>query len=356
MRANKWERSAAVAAVAALLAFSLGGGKWQQPAPRQASASSTRMLLPCGTPFGIKLFTNGVVVVGTADLESADSLVNPAKRAGLCMGDIIDSVNGKAVRSNDEVAKHIANSGGKAVRFAVRRNGQALQLLLQPVRSGGVWRAGLWVRDSAAGVGTLTFYDPETGCYAGLGHGVTDQDTGELMPLGSGDIVPVTISGLQKGAIGVPGELHGYFAADAPLGTLLSNCDRGVYGKLANAPKGQAIPLCPAQAVQPGPVEILCTIDGAAPRRYQAEIELLDKRLQQSRNMVLRVTDPVLLAKTGGIVQGMSGSPILQNGRLVGAVTHVLINDPTRGYGILAQQMVENELQIAAKKDAKKAA
>ncbi|MDD3262166.1 MAG: SpoIVB peptidase S55 domain-containing protein, partial [Oscillospiraceae bacterium] len=216
------------------------------------------------------------------------------------------------------------------------------------VQSAGGWRAGLWVRDSAAGVGTLTFYDPQTKTFAGLGHGITDPDTHTIMPFGCGDIVPVTVSGVRSGTPGSPGELEGYFTSDSPIGTLYANSERGVFGKMKQAPSGKAVPLCPASEVKSGPVQILCTIDGGAPKAYSAEIELLNIRGTQNKNMILHVTDEALLSKTGGIVQGMSGSPVLQQGRLVGAVTHVFVNDPTRGYGILAENMLKGESASAA--------
>lgn len=338
--------------VAALTAAVLLGGITagaEEPVVEPVSTTSTRMLVPCGSPFGIKLFTNGVVVVGTADLETNAGIVNPAKEADIRTGDVIVSVDGKHMTSNEQLLRAVTDCSGRSLVLDVVRNEQKIVVKLSPVQSTGCYRAGLWVRDSAAGVGTLTYYDPQNGMFAGLGHGITDPDTNKIMPFSCGEIVPVTISGVQKGLQGMPGELQGYFASDIPTGTLFSNSTQGVFGKLRYAPKGKAIPVCASEQVKTGPVEILCTIDTSGPHKYSAEIELLNTRAAQSKNMVLHITDKQLLSKTGGIVQGMSGSPILQNGKLVGAVTHVFVNDPTRGYGILAEHMLAGEANIAQK-------
>ncbi|WOC33552.1 MULTISPECIES: SpoIVB peptidase [Caproicibacterium] len=339
------------AAAAFLLAVLLGGvtAGAAEPTVKSVSTGEARMVVPCGTPFGIKIFTNGVVVVGTADLETGAGVVNPAREADIRTGDIIVSVDGKAITSNEQLSHTILSCSGRSLTLGVVRNGQKLLAKLSPVQSTGCYRAGLWVRDSAAGVGTLTYYDPQNGTFAGLGHGITDPDTNELIPFGCGDVVPVTISGIQKGVQGVPGELQGYFDSDIPAGTLYANSLQGVFGTLNHAPQGRAVPVCPAEQVKTGPAEILCTIDGKTPKTYQAEIELLNTRVSQSKNMILHVTDTQLIQKTGGIVQGMSGSPILQNGKLVGAVTHVFVNDPTRGYGILADHMLTGAAEAAQK-------
>ena len=208
------------------------------------------------------------------------------------------------------------------------------------------------MRDSTAGIGTITFYNPETGAFGGLGHGICDTDTTELMPLLNGEIVPVTISGVTKGQKGSPGELKGYFASNESVGTLSANVEEGVYGNLDTAPAGST-PLKAAmkQEVKAGAAQILTTIDGSGPQYYDIQVESIDyHENQSSKNMVIHVTDSALLEKTGGIVQGMSGSPIIQNGKIVGAVTHVFVNDPTRGYGIFAENMLEVCTQATSQK------
>lgn len=302
-----------------------------------------RRVIPCGTPFGIKMFTNGVMVVGTADIQTAEGMVNPARLAGVQMGDIITSVNGQTVNRNEEIAALVEQSGGQTVSLCFSRQGEQHETKLQPVRSlvDGAWKAGVWVRDSTAGIGTLTYYDPETGSFGGLGHGVCDTDTSELMPFLTGEILPVTINGVTKGKKGVPGELHGYFAGDEAVGAMWANDEAGVYGTLYESPAGTAVPVALRQEVRPGRASILATVDDAGPQYYEVMIEQVDYRDEtEGKNMVLHVVDQKLLDATGGIVQGLSGSPILQNGKLVGAVTHVFVNDPTRGYGIFAESML----------------
>lgn len=304
-----------------------------------------KLLVPCGTPFGIKMFTNGVMVVGVADIESAGKMINPAAVAGVKVGDIITEVNGKAVTQNSQVAKLIESSAGAPVELSIKRNEETLTATLTPILSDvdGSYKGGLWVRDSTAGIGTVTFYDPSNGAFGGLGHGICDVDTNELMPLRSGDVVSVTISGIVKGQKGRAGELRGYFNNDFPVGQLQANSEGGVYGTLNSSPVStEAIPLAVKQEVKTGAAQIYTTVDGTTPRPYGIEIESINYQDgTKTKNLVVKVTDPDLLSKTGGIVQGMSGSPIVQNGKLVGAVTHVFVNDPTRGYGILAENMLE---------------
>ena len=247
------------------------------------------------------------------------------------------------------VAQALEAAQGGAVEVVYVRSGEQRQTSLTPVwdASSAQWRAGMWVRDSSAGVGTMTFVDNDAGVFAGLGH--PDSDTGESVALRSGEIVACSIVGCTSGTIGSPGELKGKFLGTHALGSIGINGPNGVYGTLRTALPGETRELAFAQEVVPGEAEIWATTEGETPRAYKVRIEKVNDA-DLRRNMILRVTDPALLAKTGGIVQGMSGSPILQNGRLVGAVTHVLVNDPTRGYGIFAQTMLE-QAQQAAKTD-----
>lgn len=302
-------------------------------------------VIPCGTPFGIKMLTNGVVIVGTTEIMANKKNENPAEKAGLKIGDIITKINGIEVNQNEEVAAIIEKSQGSPLNFEVKRGEETFSTQLQPVKSDvdASWKGGIWVRDSTAGIGTMTFYNPKTGTFGGLGHGICDVDTAELMPLGKGDIVPVTISGIVKGERGKAGELRGYFNSDTPVGTLYANVEAGVYGTLNSVPvNNETMKLAMKQEIKTGPAQILTTIDENGPQYYDIQIESIDYKGQaQSKNMVIRVTDPELLEKTGGIIQGMSGSPIIQDNMLVGAVTHVFVNDPTCGYGIFAENMME---------------
>lgn len=313
--------------------------------------TARRTVRACGTPFGIKMFSNGALVVAFSDLYTALGSENPAKEAGLKLGDLITSIDGRAVRSNADLTAAITAAAGRALQVEYLRDGIKHSCKLTPAadRDTGTWRAGVWVRDSSAGIGTLTFTDPAHGTFAGLGHAISDSDTGEQIALLSGEIVPVTITGCVRGAAGAPGELHGEFAGDATLGTVLANDATGVYGTLQSSVPGTACPVADLQEVALGPAQILTTIDNGEAKLYDIVIERVNMTAADpNRNLLLHVTDPLLLQKTGGIVQGMSGSPVLQNGRLVGAVTHVLVNDPTHGYGIFACTMLTRADAAAA--------
>lgn len=308
-------------------------------------------VIPCGTPFGIKMFTNGVVVVGTADLDASDhTTVNPAAVAGIKIGDVITEVNGKAVSENDEIAQAIEESNGEPLKLTFVRDKKTLHTMLTPVQSAydHTYKGGLWVRDSTAGIGTVTFYCPEDGSFGGLGHGICDNDTRDLMPMKTGEIVAVTIHGVEKGQQGSAGELRGYFTSDNPVGQVQANLETGVYGTLQASPVDhEIVDIAMKQEIKLGDAQILATVDGDTPKYYDVKIQSVDYSGESTtKNMVIRITDPDLLERTGGIVQGMSGSPILQGGKLVGAVTHVFLNDPTQGYGIFAENMltVSNDL------------
>lgn len=303
-------------------------------------------LVPCGQPFGIKLHMDGVMIVGFGNVESKDGSCCPAEEAGLQKGDMIHQINETSVCSGEEVRNCIRTAAGASLTFHITREGEAKEITVSPVYSTAdqQYETGLWVRDSTAGVGTLTFYEPESGAFGGLGHPVCDTDTGACIPISEGEACAVQIQSVLKGNAGSPGMLQGQFLEDAdPLGTLLCNNRCGVFGTLNKnpAPDAEAIPMAFKQEVVPGEATILCTISGSEPSAYTIEITEIDYNGSDStQNMVIEVTDPALLETTGGIVQGMSGSPILQNGKLVGAVTHVFVDDPTKGYGIFCENMV----------------
>ena len=311
------------------------------------------VVMVCGTPFGIKLYTKGVLVVGLSDVDTVAGKVNPAAAAGVCIGDAILAVNGRAVATSNEVGALIRDCGGKRVTLRLERDGVEFEASFTPVKAAGEegYRAGLWVRDSAAGIGTLTFYNPADGTFGGLGHAVCDVDTGAPMPLAGGEIVPARIFGITKGKAGTPGALKGCFDT-GNLGVLAKNGDNGLYGSLDAYPFGwQTMAVAHRQQVKEGAAQIVCTVDGTRPQAYDAVIQQVRYGgADSTRNLVIRVTDPDLLAATGGIVQGMSGSPIIQDGKLVGAVTHVLVDDPTRGYGIFAENMLETAQTVTATK------
>ena len=311
-----------------------------------------RVVSLCGTPFGIKMVTDGVMVVGTGNVTDMHSQsVNPAKEAGIQEGDVILSVNGEKISSKKQLTKLVSTCGA-TLSITVRRGNDLQNLTVSPVKSSmdNDYHLGLWVRDSSAGIGTMTFFDPNNGCFAGLGHAICDVDTGQIMPLSQGEIVEASIIGVQAGSAGSPGQLQGAFVADSPVGQLYQNSYNGVYGKLSSLPPySQTIPMAQSQEVKEGPVQIMTTVEGEKPRLFEAYIEKVSlSQDEPTKNMVLRITDPELLELSGGIVQGMSGSPIIQDGMLVGAVTHVFVNDPTRGYGIFAENMDNTLLTVAA--------
>lgn len=309
----------------------------------------TPVLVPCGEPFGIKLLTDGVIVVEVSSFETENGFISPAEKSGLKSGDIIKSIDNIEVSTNEEVEEIISSSGGKTLKVSAVRNEREFTAWLNPQKSSvdDSYRAGIWVRDSSAGIGTMTFYDPETQRFGGLGHPVCDIDTGNLMPLDSGEVVKVSISGVKKGKSGFPGELVGGFISSFSMGTLTDNTTVGLFGTLDDYTGGNdAIPLGLNSEIETGKAYIYTTISGTRPQKYEIAIEKIDHSgNKDSRDMVIRVTDERLLRESGGIVQGMSGSPIIQNGKIVGAVTHVFINNPTKGYAVFADTMYEQMMR-----------
>lgn len=305
---------------------------------------------PCGVPFGVKMFTDGVLVVGISDIKTDNGLTCPAKAAGLKKGDIITKVNTSQIKNNEYLLEMVENSEGKPLECEIVRNSCCFKVQLQPTKSSpdNIYRLGLWVRDSSAGIGTLTFFNEKNHAFAGLGHGICDVDTGDLLPLSHGDIVKASVSGIVKGVKGMPGELKGYFIEPSSLGVISKNTECGVYGGLKNFSSDQK-PLAVAmkQQVKHGRAQILSTVSGTSPRFYDIEIQNINYNEKiKSKNMIIKITDEKLLDQTGGIVQGMSGSPIIQNDMLVGAVTHVFVNDPQKGYGIFAENMLSEMNEI----------
>lgn len=304
-------------------------------------------LIVGGNPFGIKLLMDGVMVTGMGDIGT----VCPAKVAGIEKGDIITSADNVPLTSNYDLQRVISESNGESIELAVSRGGEMFMAELTPVYSkkDKAWKGGMWVRDSIAGIGTMTFIDKSTGKFAGLGHPVCDTDTGELIPIYSGEAVPVEITEARRGETGIPGELHGQFTRQSVYGTLESNNECGVFGDLSEnsmenlCNKSEEYRMGYRQDITTGEAYILATVSGSEPKKYSVEIEQIDYNSRNTtKNMIIRITDEELIRETGGIVQGMSGSPIIQNDRLIGAVTHVFVADPTRGYAVFAETMFDN--------------
>lgn len=303
-----------------------------------------------GTPFGVKLYTDGVLVVSLSTVDGTAGSISPARNAGLKVGDLILSVNGKKVYTNEDVAALVKGSAGKTMVFRIKRGGVESELRFCAVKSQSenCYKAGIWVRDSSAGIGTLTFYDPETHMIAGLGHAVCDVDTGDIVPIASGEIVPARIYGVTKSQAGIPGELRGGFEAGS-YGQLLINGISGVYALSGNtAFPGETIEIALKQDIKEGPAQIYTTISGKQPQWYDIRITQVRYHDENAtRNMIIEITDSALIEATGGIVQGMSGSPIVQNGKLIGAVTHVFINAPNKGYAIFAENMLDTAQNVS---------
>lgn len=314
----------------------------------RAVSTPRRTVQVCGTPFGVKLFSDGALVVAFSDRYTALGSENPAKAAGLRLGDLIVSAGGREVRSNDDLTAAIRAADGRPLPVVYRRGGAQYTAELVPVKDEqGDYKAGVWVRDSGAGIGTMSFIDPAHGTFAGLGHSISDADTGADLTLLSGEIVPVTITGCIRGAAGSPGELRGEFSA-APAGTVLANDTAGVYGQYSGSQTGHSMPVANLQEVIPGDAELWTTVQGTTAQPYKVKIERVTMTgSDPNRNLLIRVTDARLLEATGGIVQGMSGSPIVQNGQLAAVLTHVLVNDPTSGYAIFAATMLEKADAVA---------
>ena len=313
--------------------------------PAFAKTNSVKVV-PVGRAVGIKLFSDGVVVVGTSEVTTPEGQVNPAKACGLREGDIITHIDSTEVDSIEEVEAALQKTAGEVMSIRALRDDKQIQLSGRAVQcaADGSYKLGAWIRDSMAGIGTVTFYVPGTGVFGALGHGINDTDTALLMPLESGSILPATVAAVQKGEAGAPGQLRGAFDTSATLGSLESNTDGGVFGTLSDTSwaSGQPVETAERNQVKAGRATILANISGDEVKEYSIRIDKVYPESQSDcRDFLIEVTDPRLLEATGGIVQGMSGSPILQNGRLVGAVTHVMIDDPTHGYGVWVGRMME---------------
>jgi len=294
-----------------------------------AKAKDTTELIPGGMTFGVRLFGEGVLIVGVGDVKCGDVVYSPAKDAGIMENDIILTVNGEHVSEAARVSEIISGCAGEKMLISVKRGDEMLTFSVTPAKSeDGSYKTGLSVRDGAAGIGTVTYIIPETGEFAGLGHGICDTESGELTPLKRGAVVGAAIDGVTKGERGAPGELHGYFSS-GKTGTVTKNSECGVYGVFCDIPTGlysEPIPVASADEVLEGEAHILCTVGDDGIGKYSVNISDVDKSGRKTKNFTVTVTDSELLSRTGGIVQGMSGSPIIQDGKLIGAVTHVCVN------------------------------
>ena len=305
-----------------------------------------RTLIPAGIPIGIYVKTEGVLVIATGEFEGSDGQIKEPAAHLLEEGDYILRVDGKAVTGKAAFMEEIETCGGEEMVLSINRDGQEFDIKVQPeANQNGEYKLGIWIRDNAQGVGTLTYLDEKNG-FGALGHGINDMDTATLMKLQNGSLYQTQIVSITKGENGTPGELTGVieYKDEKKLGTILANTEKGIFGTLddsvVSAIPASAMEIGLKQEVRTGEAEILCSV-GGEPERYS--VEITDVHLDHdnvNRGLELKVTDERLLALTGGIVQGMSGAPILQDGKIIGAVTHVLVNDPAKGYGIFIENML----------------
>ncbi len=304
---------------------------------------SPRTVLLAGTLFGLKMHSDGVMVVGISSFNSDGVSVNPAKKAGISVGDVIHSVNGQKVFTNSDYADIVKKSHGSLSLELTDRSGNRKKVSLQPKYSDADQsvKSGMWVRDSAAGIGTLTYIDPSSGTFGGLGHGICDADTHNIVPLHEGEIVEARIANIRRGVRGSAGEIRGYLGT-GELGELESNTICGTFGRYtAELPDFPEYEVAVKQEIRPGKAKVLCTVNAEGkPELYDIVIDKINYSGEPAKNMMITVTDERLLDVTGGIIQGMSGSPIIQGGKFVGAVTHVFVNNPTCGYAIFAENMM----------------
>ena len=300
-----------------------------------ASTAFAKDLVPVGKVVGLELQDRRVVVVGFDEQEGA-----AAKAAGVLSGDIIQKINNIEITCTDDVRKALQQANG-AVAMQISRAGKTTVVQMNPTITKDGPKLGVYLRQGVTGIGTVTWYDPETKAFGTLGHGVNDS-SGNLLSMSDGRVYRAKVTAIKKGKCGEPGQLYGTIESPQPAGTLKSNTQQGIFGTCENGWEGQAIPVATMAEVRTGDAVIRSTISGDTVREYSVKIlRIYPKSRGNGRNLLLKVTDPHLLEATGGIVQGMSGSPIIQNGKLIGAVTHVLVNDPTMGYGILIENMLD---------------
>ena len=311
-------------------------------------------VIPVGNIAGVKLYTSGVLVVGMSEIEGDDNKkYKPYENTGIEEGDTIIKVNDTHINSTDDLIETVNLSKGKDVKVKYIHEEETKECSMTPVKtSNSDYKLGLWVRDSAAGVGTVTFYEPSSKTFGALGHGITDIDTNELINIASGEFITTRILDITKGESGNPGKIQGTVENQTNIGTISKNSRFGIYGKVDNLSSldidvSKEMEVALREEIQTGKATILCSLDNQKPQEYEIEIEKIFKENNyDNKSMLIKITDERLLEKTGGIIQGMSGSPIIQNGKFVGAVTHVLVNNPQEGYSVFGDIMLKQAKEI----------
>ena len=311
-------------------------------------------VIPVGNIAGVKLYTNGVLVVGMSEIEGEDNKTyKPYENTGIEEGDTIVKINDNLVNSTDELIEKVNMSKGEKVEIEYIHEEETKECSITPVKTNEEeYKLGLWVRDSAAGVGTVTFYEPTTQSFGALGHGITDIDTGDLLNIASGEFVTAEILNIKKGEDGNPGKIQGSVEEQETIGEITKNTEFGIYGKIQdlsslNIDTSKEMEVAMRDEIELGKATILCSLDNQTVKEYEIEITKIYKdNHYNNKSMEIKVTDEELIEKTGGIIQGMSGSPIIQNGKFIGAVTHVLVNSSTEGYAIFGDLMLKQSKQV----------
>lgn len=306
-------------------------------------------VIPVGNIAGVKLYTNGVLVVGMSEIEGYDNKkYKPYENKGIKEGDTIVKIDEKLINSTEDLIETVNNSQGRDIKVQYIHQEETKECSISPVKtSSSQYKLGLWVRDSAAGVGTVSFYEPTSKTFGALGHGITDIDTNELINIASGEFVTTRILNITKGESGNPGKIQGTVENQTNIGKIYKNSKFGIYGKVDNLSSlnidtSKEMEVALREEIKTGKATILCSLDNQQPQEYEIEIEKINKENNyDNKSMQIKITDQKLLEKTGGIIQGMSGSPVIQNGKFVGAVTHVLVNDPTKGYAVFGDIMLK---------------
>ena len=311
-------------------------------------------VIPVGNIAGVKLYTNGVLVVGMSEIEGEDNKTyKPYENTGIEEGDTIVKINDNLVNSTDELIEKVNMSKGEKVEIEYIHEEETKECSITPVKTNEEeYKLGLWVRDSAAGVGTVTFYEPATQSFGALGHGITDIDTGDLLNIASGEFVTAEILNIKKGEDGNPGKIQGTVEEQETIGEITKNTEFGIYGKIQdlsslNIDTSKEMEVAMRDEIELGKATILCSLDNQTVKEYEIEITKIYKdNHYNNKSMEIKVTDEELIEKTGGIIQGMSGAPIIQNGKFIGAVTHVLVNSSTEGYAIFGDLMLKQSKQV----------
>ena len=311
-------------------------------------------VIPVGQVAGLKLYTTGVLVVGMSEIKGIDNKkYKPYENTGIQEGDTIVQIENDEITGTKELIQKVNSSKGKELNLKYVRDGEILECAISPVKTGASeFKLGLWVRDSAAGIGTMTYYEPETKNFAALGHGITDVDTGKLINISNGQFITTKVLSIIKGEDGAPGKIQGSISEQSNIGTIKKNSIFGIYGVAEDLQKIKIDPnkkmnVATRNEIELGEATILCSLDDEKTKEYKIQIEKIYlNNNYDNKSMLIKVTDKELIEKTGGIIQGMSGSPVIQNGKFIGAITNVLVNDPTKGYVVFGDLMIKEMRSI----------